>query len=337
MLSGRAQGKLATHCHHQQRHHRYPMLHIILLIADTDLIEDTNYLRLGNELLQRDVAVDCCFMDSLAMHNSEIVADGFPLVEVLKADQPFPPRARIHLSQADIVWTLTLGMRHSFLDKIQLLKCLDGQCKMINSLDALMHFKSKYFLASHRHIFQYPDSYGSTSSVDLLTVMKQAGGRWIAKPPAGSLGRDIFLLTSEDRNARVILESMTGPESDQYCLIQPYVEEIAQGEKRVLIANGQPVAQYLRQSNGDHRTNVSAGASTTLCDLTADEHQYCERIGAFLAGQGAQFVGLDLAYPWVIEFNVVNPGGIQTIVSLGGVDPSKRIIDEIFRDYVPTA
>ncbi|MFT4798141.1 MAG: glutathione synthase [Candidatus Azotimanducaceae bacterium] len=313
------------------------MLHIILLIADTELVEDTNYLRLGNELLKRDVSVDCCFMDSLAMCNSKIVADGFPLVEALQANQRFPARTQIGLSRADIVWTLTLGMRHSFLDKIQLLNCLNDSARLINSLDALMHFKSKYFLASHQDVFQYPNSYASTSPSDLLNVMKEAGGRWIAKPPAGSLGRDIFLLTPEDRNARVILESMTGPESDQYCLIQPYVEEITHGEKRVLIANGKPVGQYLRQSNGDHRTNVSAGATTTLCDLTSDETQYCERIGAFLADQGALFVGLDLAYPWVIEFNVVNPGGIQTIVSLGGIDPSKSIIDEIFRDYLPTA
>ena len=306
------------------------MLNVILLIADTEAIEDTNYLRLGNELLSRGIPVQCCFMDSLAMLDSEIVADGFSLSEPLKLDAPFPARTSVSIGSADIVWILTLGMRHSFLDKIQLLNCLPPGCRLINSLDALMHFKSKYFLASHGETFQYPQTYASTSANELLEVINGKGGRWIAKPPAGSLGRDIFLLSRDDPNTRVILESMTGAESDQYCLIQPYVNEITAGEKRVLIANGKPVAQYLRHSNGDHRTNVSAGATTELCELTNDEQQYCEKIGAFLAARGALYVGLDLAFPWVIEFNVVNPGGIQTIEALGGQDPSTKIINEIF-------
>jgi glutathione synthase len=313
------------------------MHHVILLIADTDAIEDTNYLRLGNEMLARGFRLDCCFMDSLAMLDSELVADGFALTEPLKVEAAFPARKQLHLGLADVVWTLTLGMRHSFLDKIQLLNCLPPDCRLINSLEALMHFKSKYFLASHPEIFQYPKTYASTSPADLFNIIERAGGRWIAKPPAGSLGRDIFLLTAKDHNTRVILESMTGPESDQYCLIQAYVDEIGAGEKRVLIANGKPVAQYRRHSNSDHRTNVSAGATTELCDLTAEETHYCEQIGAFLAARGALYVGLDLAFPWVIEFNVVNPGGIQTIEAMGGQDPSTKIIDEIFSDSISGA
>ena len=173
--------------------------------------------------------------------------------------------------------------------------------------------------------------------MELLDIIKDQGGKWIAKPPAGSLGRNIFLISAEDPNTRVILESMTGPESDQYCMIQPYVAEITGGEKRVLIAAGQPVGQYLRQNNGDHRTNVSAGASVSLCELSAAERQYCEKIGAYLRSHGALYVGLDLAFPWVIEFNVVNPGGVQTIMSLGGEDLAPRIIDQIFPESRSTA
>jgi glutathione synthase len=115
------------------------------------------------------------------------------------------------------------------------------------------------------------------------------------------------------------------------------VKEITGGEKRVLIAAGNPVGQYLRQNNGDHRTNVSAGASVSLCELSAAERHYCEKIGAYLKSEGALYVGLDLAFPWVIEFNVVNPGGLQTITSLGGEDLAPRIIDQIFPESRPTA
>ncbi len=305
-------------------------MNIILLIAVSDRIEESNYLRLGNELLKRGFNVTCCFMDSIGMRHSQVVAQGFALDRLLVVDDIFPRRETIYLAEADIVWTLTLGMRHSFLDKIQLLKCLEPKCRLVNSLDALMHLKSKFFLANHPEVFNYPSTYSSTNPRELAEIIRTQGGHWIAKPPAGSLGRDIFLLAADDPNLHVILETMTGPDADRYCLLQPYVDEIVQGEKRVLLANGKPVGQYLRRSSGDHRTNVSAGALTELCELTAQEQAYLEDIGQFLVSQGALFVGLDLAYPWVIEFNVINPGGIQTILELGGTDLSPKIIAEIF-------
>lgn len=303
---------------------------VALLIAVSDLVEESNYLRLGNELFRRGVSVTCCFMDSLAMAGSEVVAQGFELKKELAVDQPFPTLDRIALSNYDVIWTLTLGMRHSFLDKVQLLKCLEASCRLINSLDSMVHLKSKYYLASHPDVFQYPETFSSTNPNELANLIRGRGGKWIAKPPAGSLGRDIFLLSPDDPNLNVILETMTGPDADQYCLLQPYVEEITHGEKRVLIAGGKPVGQYLRRFGGDHRTNISAGAQVELCDLNDTETRYCEQIGEFLREQGAEFVGLDLAYPWVIEFNVINPGGIQTIMGLGGFDVSAKIISEIF-------
>ena len=304
-------------------------MRIALLIAVTDLVEDTNYLRLGNELSARGLDVYCCYMDSLSMIQSKVHASGFPLQQPLIEGQSFPEAYILDLHEFDVVWTLNLGMRHSFLDKMQLLKCLELDCKLVNSLDALMHFKSKYFLASHGEVFQYPQTYSSSDPDYLEQVIRQKGGKWIVKPPAGSLGREIFLLSDQDLNLRVILETMTGPEADHYCLMQPYVEEITHGEKRVLIAGGKPVAQYLRHASGDHRTNVTAGALTELCELTTEERALCEQIGAFLVTQGALYVGVDLAYPWVIEFNVVNPGGIQTIVNLGGHDPTADVVSAI--------
>ena len=64
--------------------------------------------------------------------------------------------------------------------------------------------------------------------------------------------------------------------------------------------------------------------------MTEDEMAYCKEIGAFLKSHGAEFVGLDLAYPYVIEFNVINPGGLLTIESINGLDLTASIIDKIF-------
>ena len=226
------------------------MIHVVLLIALSDRIEDDNYLRFGNELHRRGFRVDLCFLESIAMQDSKVIARGFTLSGILSDDNEFPANQLLQLEDADVLWILTLGMRDSFLDKMQLLHCLESKCRIINSLDALMHFKSKYFLASQNEL-HYPKTYASNNPDDLYSIIESSDTAWIAKPPAGSLGRDVFLLKAGDPNIRVILESMTGPESDQYCLLQPYIEEIQQGEKRVLFAGGEVVGQYLRTASKD--------------------------------------------------------------------------------------
>ncbi len=305
------------------------MEHVVLLIAQSESIEDDNYLRFGNELLRRGYRVDLCFLETIAMHDSNVVARGFTLTDSIEKGGEFPASQMIRLADANILWILTLGMRHSFLDKVQLLHCLEQDCRIINSLTALMHFKSKYFLASQTEI-NYPKTYASNDPAELFSIIESGNHKWIAKPPAGSLGRDIFLLTADDPNARVILESMTGPEADQYCLLQPYIDEILKGEKRILFAGGVPIGQYLRLPGKDHRTNILHGAEIQSCELTAEELDYCKTIGNLLINNGADFVGLDMAYPYVIEFNVVNPGGLLTIESLTGNDLTANAVDHIF-------
>ncbi|MEX2490045.1 MAG: hypothetical protein WD356_11040 [Pseudomonadales bacterium] len=309
------------------------MPNIAILVAETDALVDGNYLRFANELYRHNHKVSICLMDSIALDGSRVTAAGFTLNGLVSEGDPFPELNRLELADFNVIWVLSLGLRHSFLDKVQLLYTIKESARIINSIDAIMHLKSKYFMASHPGVFRCPASYASTRPDDLFAVMQREGGRWIAKPPAGSFGRDVYLLTAEDPNARVILESMTGPEQDQYCLLQPYVEEIAHGEKRVLLAGGEPVGQYKRVATKDHRTNIMQGAVTESCELTPAEADYATNIGKFLQGFGAEYVGMDLAYPWVIEFNVINPGGILTIEQLTGTDLAPEILSRVLPEY----
>ncbi len=304
------------------------MLKIALLVAKTDTLVDGNYLRFANELLNRNIDVSICIMDTLSLASSAIVIQGFRVTQTLAESTPFPQPTRSLLADFSHIWVLSLGFRASFLDKYQLLFSLTTNIKFVNSLDAIMHLKSKYFLASKPDLFRYPTSFAS-SNPDTLKNVLATGDQWIAKPPAGSLGRDVYLIKQGDPNANVILESLCGPESDQFALLQAYVPEIEKGEKRVIFAGGKVVGQYLRLADKDHRTNVMQGARTEPCELTSDEAAYCARLGTFLQAFGAGFVGLDLAFPWIIEFNVINPGGLLTIAGLTGNDLTSTILDEL--------
>lgn len=302
---------------------------IAFLIADTDTLQDGNYLRLANACLEEGHAASIALMESLGMAGSKVYALGRRLEGPAAVGEPMACNTRLDLAQFDVIWILSLGMRHSFLDKMQLLFTLSRRARIVNSIDAIMHFKSKYFTAGHADVYKHPATWASNRPQALFDVMQSEGGRWIVKPPASSFGRDVYLLTADDPNARVILESMCGPDEDNYCLLQRYVEEIRHGEKRVLLAAGKPVGQYLRTAVRDHRTNLEQGAKFEAVELSAEEYAYCERIGGLLKGYGAEFVGMDLAYPWVIEFNVVNPGGILTLAELGSTDVASQVIRQV--------
>ncbi len=303
-------------------------LNIAFLIADTDTFIDGNYLRFANELLSLDINITICLVDSISLHHSDVTANGFKVSTRLNDGDRFPVLTRHSLVEFSHLWVLSLGFRHSFLDKMQLLYSIDDKVRIINSLDAIMHLKSKYFLASKPELFKYPESFASTNPDELYEILC-TGDRWITKPPAGSLGRDVYLLSATDPNARVILENLCGPDRNQFALLQAYVPEIEQGEKRVLFAGGKVVGQYLRIAVADHRTNLMQGAKSEPCELTTDEAAYCRKLGSFLKEFGADYVGLDLVFPWIIEFNVINAGGLLTIEELTGQDLSSTIISEI--------
>lgn len=297
-----------------------------LLVQATDAIMDDNYLRIGRALCALGHRVSCAAIDSLRLIDGGLLADGFAMDEGLRAGQGFPRCSPVKLLAADVVWVLGLGERGSFLDKVQLLRLAESHALVINSPDALMHLKSKYSLTAMERFLRHPETHASCNAGELLAIMKEKGGDWVAKPPAGSLGRDVFRISAADRNAPALLQHLCGQDNSRYALLQRYLPQVAQtGEKRVLVAGGQVAGQYRRLPGKDHRTNVSLGAVAEACSLCPEEAAYCTAIAQELLMLGVHYAGLDLAYPWVIEVNVVNPGGLRTLESICGTDLSHEV------------
>ena len=290
---------------------------------------DSNYLRFANELTGRGVEVTVCLIDTLSLSQSKVCAEGWSVNAPISINQPYAETQRYNLNEFTDFWVFSLGMRASFLDKFQLLYAIGKEVRFVNSLDVIMHLKSKYFITSMPEMIKHPETHTSTQAGTLLDIVESSSKTWIAKPPAGSLGRDVFLLKPGSSNNRAILDHLCGLEQDQYTLIQEHISEISRGEKRVLIAGGEVVGQYKRIATSDHRTNLLQGASSRACELTQEESIYCNKIGKWLKDMGANYVGMDMVYPWIIEFNVINPGGLITIEDLTGKNLVPRIIDQL--------
>lgn len=308
------------------------MKQVCFLINDLTTIEPTNCMVLTNALLARGDRVYLGAIDGLVLHLDSILALVCPVDEPLVPGVSFQDQATqlLDLTGMDAVWVLGFGRRESFLDKMQLLWTLSHRTRVINSVDALMYLHSKYHIGTlSDNSFKYPETWASSDFDLLWRVFREQGGTWVVKPPARSLGRDVFLLRQDDPNARVILQHMTGNGNGEFCIMQRYVPEILFGEKRVLIAAGQVVGQYRRMARDDHRTNLHQGAVPSLCDLDDGEAELCARLGDYLNRVGAYFAGVDLVYPYVLEVNVLSPGGILTIWELSGKNLAPVVIERV--------
>lgn len=321
-----------------------PPKNVLLLIGQSEILSDGNYLRIANELQERGSKVFLALTDNLCLIDSKVQIQALELESRLAAGQPFPSFERQPFRELDsfqICWVLNLGLRESFLDKIQLLGTL--KTRIINSVDGILHFKSKYYLTSLEKLAPHPTSWASSDPQLLEKVIRENGGTWIIKPPAGSFGRDVVRIQSPntgssntdspDTDISDRLRQLAGQNNKQFLLLQRYVEEASEGEKRVILAAGSPVGQYHRVNQTDHRNNISLGATQSLCQLTAEENALCRRLSEFLLSRGIYFAGIDLIWPWLIEVNVINPGGVTTIDELGGGDIMPRIIDNILTEF----
>ena len=226
----------------------------------------------------------------------------------------------VPLARFDLVWVLGFGARETFLDRMQLLKTLD-QSRFVNTADALVYLHGKFDLAKFG-----PETHAS-ADVDALMDIVARGGRWVAKPTAGSFGRDVFLLGADDIHCRAVFEHLTGRGAGRYCLLQRYVEEAEHNEKRVIVAGGEIIGAYAKKGG-----NLATGAIARRAVLDIDETALVQRVMEHLRSRGARFAGIDLAVPYVLEANVANPGGLATLEQLTGVDPAPAVVEALTRD-----
>ncbi|MBM4320795.1 MAG: hypothetical protein FJ125_12795 [Deltaproteobacteria bacterium] len=173
----------------------------------------------------------------------------------------------------------------------------------------------------------------SASEVDAF--QQQLGGqRLIAKPLAGSQGTRVFLLDPDDRaNRDQILEGLF---QAGYALVQPFLEQGREGDKRVLLVDGRPlevggrVAVYLRRGrDGRVRNNIHAGGRREPAEIDEAERRSLTLLAPWLRQQRLRFVGVDLLGGRVLEVNAFCPGGIENINQTYGLDLATHVLEQL--------
>ncbi|MFU8816827.1 MAG: ATP-grasp domain-containing protein [Pseudomonadales bacterium] len=218
----------------------------------------------------------------------------------------------------DLIWLLGLGRAETFFDRMQLLRQLP-QNRFVTRIDALVYLHAKY--GWWRYM---PETYASNDAGYLKSLLDQ-GGEWIAKPSAGSYGRDVERLRADPAGAAAI-DRLTGNGAELYCLLQRFVPEIAAGEKRTLVAGGRIIGSYLRMPEAGFRSNLAQGASAQPASLEPGERRLVESVARELVSEGIGYAAVDTVFPFLMEVNLANPGGLGTLAELGGGDVAGDVV-----------
>ena len=155
-------------------------------------------------------------------------------------------------------------------------------------------------------------------------------GDIVLKPLHGMGGMFIFRVNRRDPNVAVITESLTGFES-RFVMAQKYIPEIEQGDKRILLIDGEPIGYALARipKTGDFRGNLAAGGRGVGIELSERDLWICGQLGPVLKQKGLTFVGLDVIGDYLTEINVTSPTCIRELDAAFGLDIAGRLLDAI--------
>ena len=152
----------------------------------------------------------------------------------------------------------------------------------------------------------------------------------ILKPLDGMGGMGIFRVGPDGLNLGSIIETLN-QDGRVTLMVQKYLPEIAQGDKRILVIGGEPVPYSLaRIPQGDEiRGNLAAGGKGVAQPLSPRDREIAEALGPTLAARGLLLVGLDVIGDSLTEINVTSPTCFQEITQQTGFDVARRFVDAL--------
>ncbi|MSO69529.1 MAG: glutathione synthase [Alphaproteobacteria bacterium] len=151
----------------------------------------------------------------------------------------------------------------------------------------------------------------------------------VVKPLFGNGGAGVFHIMPDDENLNALIEMFTS-RSREPIIVQRYVPAVRQGDKRIILVDGEPVGAVMRVPPlGEARANLHVGARAEPAKLTRRDHDICAAIGPALKSRGLVFVGIDVIGDYLTEINVTSPTGIQEISRFDGTNLAAKVWDAI--------
>jgi glutathione synthase len=215
----------------------------------------------------------------------------------------------------------------AYITATHLLELLpSGGPLVVNDPAAVRNAPEKLFVLRFEELM--PPTLITRSREEIRAFWKEQGDI-ILKPLFGMGGAGVFHLRPGDENLTALIELYETIQREPV-MAQRYLPEIRQGDKRIILVEGEPKGAVMRvPAEGEARANLHVGGRPTKTVLTPREREICAAIGPTLRQEGLLFVGIDVIGDYLTEINVTSPTGIQEIARLDGVAIAPLIWDAI--------
>jgi glutathione synthase len=214
-----------------------------------------------------------------------------------------------------------------YITATHLLERIQGETLVVNDPAAVRNSPEKVWVLDFAR-FMPPTMV--TRSIGAARHFLAEHGDIVVKPLHGFAGGSVFRVGSDGRNLASLMELFNRTYREPH-VIQKFLPEIAEGDKRIVLVNGEVAAAVNRvPGEGEIRSNLAVGGKGQKTELTPQELEICSVLGPELRRHGLLFVGIDvIGGKWLTEINVTSPTGIVAIDKCNGTDTPGLIWDAI--------
>lgn len=233
----------------------------------------------------------------------------------------------LHESDVSVIFIRTdPPFDDAYLHDMWLLEQLPTRIRCINSAHGIRTVNEKIWTTQFKDLI--PPTW-VTASKSMIVTLLQTHQTLIIKPTNHFGGHGIFKLEHNQDNTQAIIELLTNY-GQKTVIVQTYLEQAKEGDKRILLLDGNPIGAVLRQHNNcDHRNNFMAGGIPYQTTITPKEHALIHCIKPQLIQHGLRFVGIDCIGETLIEINVTSPTCLQEINSLSNSALEHTIVETL--------
>lgn len=302
-------------------------MRILIMTIQTELYKDVNNFIIPNALHQLGHDVVVGNVDTLVMLDNTIFMNTASFTGGKVGDKHVRMEIRQSCEDFDMIWVLDYAHPSREREFFQLLWVLEQRVRFVNRPSSMYFINNKigvFGLEAGKHFARSNVLLDEKGVREVTDTDPEA--KWVLKPTNSGCGADVFVLDREDPNFSSLIQSATGnahqkyemftPEAygqaESYTILQRYIDEIGQAENRVLVAAGQVIGGCKRVTVGkEFRGNHAVGSKIAPLDISEDARALSQKIGEELRDFGINYIGIDLAYPYIVEYNLTNPGGLN--------------------------
>jgi glutathione synthase len=293
-------------------------------ITAVNINADSSF-RLAEEAQRRGHSLFYYSADMLAFQEGTLTARGHKMHVQRVEGTPaiLEPEEEVALSDFDVIWLRQdPPFDMHYITTTHLLDLVHPKTLVVNDPFWVRNYPEKLL------VLNFPDlTPPTTIARDLETIkaFKAKHKDIILKPLYGNGGAGVFRLDEGDRNLSSLHELFTGF-SREPLIVQKFLPDVSNGDKRVILVNGEPVGAINRvPAKGETRSNMHVGGRPEKVGLTDRDRKICAKIGPLLREKGQIFVGIDVIGDYLTEINVTSPTGIQELERFDGINVAEKI------------